>query len=125
MTVLSSTQHPSEVQAIVAEVLGIPFNHVIVQCKRMGGGFGGKETQAAQPAAMAAWVAQLTGRPARIVLDRDTDMAMTASGIRSWPSTKSASPTPAASPRSKRISGPTAVARRIFRRRSSNVRCST
>lgn len=77
MTVLSSTQHPSEVQAIVAEVIGVPFNHVIVQCKRMGGGFGGKETQAAQPAAMAAWVAQLTGRPARIVLDRDTDMAMT------------------------------------------------
>ncbi|MGC4003269.1 MAG: molybdopterin-dependent oxidoreductase [Pirellulales bacterium] len=77
LTILSSTQHPSEVQAVVAEVLGIGFNQVIVQCKRMGGGFGGKETQAAQPAAMAALVAQRTGRPARIVLDHDTDMTIT------------------------------------------------
>jgi xanthine dehydrogenase large subunit len=77
MLVLSSTQHPTEVQSIVAEILGVPFNHVTVQCKRMGGGFGGKETQAAGPAAMAALAAKLTGRPARIVLDRDTDMAFT------------------------------------------------
>jgi xanthine dehydrogenase large subunit len=77
MTIHSSTQHPSEVQAIAAEILGIPFNHVTVTTKRMGGGFGGKETQAAAPAAMAALVAFKTNRPARIVLDRDTDMAIT------------------------------------------------
>ncbi|HVX85809.1 MAG TPA: xanthine dehydrogenase molybdopterin binding subunit [Phycisphaerae bacterium] len=77
MLVLSSTQHPTEVQSIVAEVLGVPFNHVTVQCRRMGGGFGGKETQAAGPAAMAALVAAKLKRPARIVLDRDTDMALT------------------------------------------------
>ncbi len=76
-TIWSSTQHPSEVQAVVAEVLGIPFHRVHVYCRRMGGGFGGKETQAAQPAAMAALVAWHTGRPARLVLGRDDDMAVT------------------------------------------------
>src|SRR5262249_2412947 len=45
--VISSTQHPSEVQAKVAEVLGLPRSAVVVECPRMGGGFGGKETQAA------------------------------------------------------------------------------
>jgi xanthine dehydrogenase large subunit len=77
LRVISSTQHPSEVQAIVAEVLGWPFHRVIVECYRMGGGFGGKETQAAQPAAFAALVAWRTGRPARIVFCRDDDMACT------------------------------------------------
>ncbi len=77
MHVLSSTQHPTEVQSIVAEILGVPFNHVTVTCRRMGGGFGGKETQAAGPAAMAALAASTLNRPARIVLDRDTDMATT------------------------------------------------
>jgi xanthine dehydrogenase large subunit len=77
MHVLSSTQHPTEVQSIIAEILGVPFNHVTVTCRRMGGGFGGKETQAAAPAAMAALVASTLNRPARIVLDRDTDMATT------------------------------------------------
>src|SRR6185436_6875945 len=77
MTVHSSTQHPSEVQMMVAEVLGVPFNHVTCICKRMGGGFGGKETQAAQPAAMAALVAQLTKRPARLMLSKDDDMRFT------------------------------------------------
>jgi xanthine dehydrogenase large subunit len=77
MTINSSTQHPTEVQSTVAEVLGVPFNHVTVICKRMGGGFGGKETQAAQPAAMAALVARLLKRPARFVYFRDDDMAFT------------------------------------------------
>src|SRR6059058_2399215 len=77
MTIHSSTQHPSEVQSLVAEIIGVPFNHVIVVCKRMGGGFGGKETQAAQPAAMAALVAQKTHRPARIVYNKDDDMRFT------------------------------------------------
>ena len=76
-TVLSSTQHPTEVQTMVAEVLGVPFNHVTVQVKRMGGGFGGKETQAAQPACMAALVAMKTGRPARLAYTKDDDMRWT------------------------------------------------
>jgi xanthine dehydrogenase large subunit len=77
MTVHSSTQHPSEVQMMVAEVLGVPFNHVVCICKRMGGGFGGKETQAAQPAMMAALVAAKTGRPARFLYSKDDDMRFT------------------------------------------------
>jgi xanthine dehydrogenase large subunit len=75
--VQSSTQHPTEVQGLVAETLGAPFNAVTVVTKRMGGGFGGKETQAAQPAMLAALVAYHTGRAARIVLGRDDDMAVT------------------------------------------------
>src|SRR6202042_2845548 len=77
MTVHSSTQHPTETQQLVAEVLGVSFNKVIAICKRMGGGFGGKETQAAQPAAMAALVAAITRRPARIVYNKDDDMRFT------------------------------------------------
>jgi len=77
LTITSSTQHPSEVQAVVAEICGLPFNAITVITPRMGGGFGGKETQGAHYAAMAALVARKTGRPARIVLDRDTDMAIT------------------------------------------------
>ncbi len=77
MTVHSSTQHPSEVQAMVAEALNTPFNHVVVVCPRMGGGFGGKETQAAQPAMMAALLAAATGRPVRFVYNKDDDMRFT------------------------------------------------
>ena len=77
ITVHSSTQHPSEVQAMVAEILGIPFNHVVCICKRMGGGFGGKETQAAQPAMMAALLAAKTRRPVRFVYTKDDDMRFT------------------------------------------------
>ncbi|MEA2736638.1 MAG: xanthine dehydrogenase large subunit [Humisphaera sp.] len=77
IVVHSSTQHPSEVQSIVAEVLGVSFNHVTVICKRMGGGFGGKETQAAQPACMAALVAARLRRPARFVISKDDDMRFT------------------------------------------------
>jgi xanthine dehydrogenase large subunit len=77
LTVYSSTQHTSEVQAVVAEVCGLPFHRVSCVCRRMGGGFGGKETQAAHVAAMAAVAARLTKRPARAVLSRDDDMAIT------------------------------------------------
>lgn len=77
MTIHSSTQHTSEVQALVSEVLQVPFNHVTVICKRMGGGFGGKETQAAQPAMMAALLARKTGRPVRFVYSKDDDMRYT------------------------------------------------
>lgn len=72
-----STQHPSEVQHNIANVLGRPANAVTVEVRRMGGGFGGKETQAMQWAALAAIVAVKTGRPAKMRLDRDDDMIMT------------------------------------------------
>jgi xanthine dehydrogenase large subunit len=72
-----SSQHPSEVQHAVARVLGVPSAAVTVEVRRMGGGFGGKETQAALFACLAALVARHTGRPAKCRLDRDDDMVMT------------------------------------------------
>ena len=75
--VSSSTQHPTEIQAIVAEVLGEPRNKVVVQSPRMGGGFGGKETQGNAFAAMVALASVRTGQPVRIQLDRDLDMKLT------------------------------------------------
>ncbi|WP_246209517.1 xanthine dehydrogenase molybdopterin binding subunit [Pikeienuella piscinae] len=77
MHVLSSTQHPSEVQAAVAHNLALPANAVTVEVRRMGGGFGGKETQGALIAVAAALAAKLTGRPAKLRLDRDDDMILT------------------------------------------------
>jgi xanthine dehydrogenase large subunit len=77
MLVHSSTQHPSEVQHIVARVLGIPDHNVTIECRRMGGGFGGKESQASQFAAMAALAAKLTGKPCKLRLDRDDDFVLT------------------------------------------------
>jgi xanthine dehydrogenase large subunit len=77
MQIHSSTQHTSEVQMLVAEVLGVPFNHVVCTCKRMGGAFGGKETQAAPPAMMAALLARATGRPVRFAYNKDDDMRFT------------------------------------------------
>lgn len=73
----SSTQHPAEIQAIVAEVLHVPRNKVVVQAPRMGGGFGGKETQGNAWAAYVALAAVKTGKPVRVQLDRDVDMALT------------------------------------------------
>ncbi|MEY2486545.1 MAG: xanthine dehydrogenase large subunit [Verrucomicrobiota bacterium] len=75
--VSSSTQHPSEVQHIVAHVLALPMHSVVVECPRMGGGFGGKETQAATIAALAALAATKTGRKVRFRLNRDQDMIIT------------------------------------------------
>jgi len=77
MLVHSSTQHPTEVQGVVAHALAVPVNRVVVQCRRMGGGFGGKESQAALIAAAAAILAHKTGRPVKLRLDRDVDMLMT------------------------------------------------
>lgn len=77
MLVYSSTQHPSEVQYTVAKVLALPDNAVTVEIRRVGGGFGGKESQAALLAAIAALVVSKTGRPAKLRLDRDDDMEMT------------------------------------------------
>ncbi|HEX3797598.1 MAG TPA: xanthine dehydrogenase molybdopterin binding subunit [Verrucomicrobiae bacterium] len=74
--VTSSTQHPSEVQNVVAHVLHLPMNQIIVQNPRMGGGFGGKETQANTPAALAALAAFRTRRPARVRFNRDQDMML-------------------------------------------------
>jgi xanthine dehydrogenase large subunit len=75
--VVSSTQHPSEVQHLIAELLCLRSADVTVEVRRMGGGFGGKETQAAAYAAACALVAAKTGRPAKIRADRDDDMVMT------------------------------------------------
>ena len=75
--VYSSTQNPSEVQHIVAQVLGVPSHSVTVELRRMGGAFGGKETQPALFASAAALVAARTGRPAKLRLDRDDDMMLT------------------------------------------------
>ncbi|MCA1442858.1 xanthine dehydrogenase molybdopterin binding subunit [Ensifer sp. IC4062] len=77
MTVWSSTQHPSEVQRMVAHVLGVPSNAVTVHVRRMGGGFGGKETQGNQFAALAAVAARKLRRAVKIRPDRDDDMIAT------------------------------------------------
>ncbi|HUF88005.1 MAG TPA: xanthine dehydrogenase molybdopterin binding subunit [Thermohalobaculum sp.] len=75
--VISSNQHPSECQMIVARILGVPHHAVTVEVRRLGGGFGGKETQGNLMAAAAALVARRTGRPAKCRLDRDDDMVLT------------------------------------------------
>jgi xanthine dehydrogenase large subunit len=73
----SSSQHPSETQRVIAEALGLPLNKVVCVVKRMGGGFGGKESQAAPIAAYAAVVAMKMQRAARLVLTKDQDMQLT------------------------------------------------
>lgn len=77
MLVHTSTQNPSEAQKLVAEVLNIPMNKVTVETRRMGGGFGGKETQANQWACLAALLASKTGRAVKIRLARADDMLAT------------------------------------------------
>jgi xanthine dehydrogenase large subunit len=77
VAVHSSTQHPSETQDVVARVLGVPQNHVTVECLRMGGAFGGKEVQANPYAAIAALGAWKTRRPVRVRLTRELDIALT------------------------------------------------
>ncbi len=77
MNIYSSSQHPSEVQKLVAEVLDIPLNKVLVDTRRMGGAFGGKETQAAPWACIAALLAHKTNKPVKFKLSRTDDMCMT------------------------------------------------
>jgi xanthine dehydrogenase large subunit len=77
ITAYSSTQHPSETQAIIAEVLGIGKNEVVVETRRMGGGFGGKETQGNWVAAWSALLCNATKRPVKIHLFRDDDQIIT------------------------------------------------
>ena len=73
----SSTQYLSQIQTVVARMLGLGMHEVVVESCQMGGAFGGKETQAALPALMAALVARHTGRSARSVFDRPNDMQVT------------------------------------------------
>jgi len=77
MQVYSSTQNPTETQLIVAEVLGLLSKDIIVEVKRLGGGFGGKETQGNHVACWAALLAQKTKRPVKIHLSRDDDQKIT------------------------------------------------
>lgn len=74
MLVHSSTQHPTEVQHLVAAALAVPDAKVTVALRRLGGGFGGKETQAALYAVVAALLARATGRPVKLRADRDDDI---------------------------------------------------
>jgi xanthine dehydrogenase/oxidase len=76
MDIVSSTQNPTKTQRFVASVLGVPEHGIVSRCKRMGGGFGGKETRSAFIACAAAVAAHHTGRPTRISLDRNEDMAI-------------------------------------------------
>ena len=73
----SSTQNPTELQIMVARVLNIPFNKVIVDTRRIGGGFGGKETNATQWGCLAGLAASLTGKMVKLRLPRAVDMAIT------------------------------------------------
>lgn len=75
--ILSSTQHPSEIQHLVAEMLELDEAQITCECRRMGGAFGGKESQAAQWACIAALGAVLTGKTCKIRLDRDEDIRAT------------------------------------------------
>jgi xanthine dehydrogenase large subunit len=75
--VYSSTQHPGEVQHWVSHALGIDNHAVRVECRRMGGGFGGKETQAGHMAVWAAVAANKLKRPVKLRLDRDDDFMIT------------------------------------------------
>jgi xanthine dehydrogenase large subunit len=77
MHVLSSTQHPTEIQHGVAHLLGVPFSAVTAEVRRMGGGFGGKESQATLIAGIAAVLALKTKRPVKLRLPRDDDMRAT------------------------------------------------
>ncbi len=77
MLVHSSTQHPTEIQHKVAEAIGVPMHGVRVETRRMGGGFGGKESQGNALAVACAVAARLTGRPCKMRYDRDDDMIIT------------------------------------------------
>ncbi|MGA1207834.1 MAG: xanthine dehydrogenase molybdopterin binding subunit [Litorivicinaceae bacterium] len=75
--VVSSTQHPTEVQDLIAHMLALPAATITVEVRRMGGAFGGKESQAAHIALWASLGAQITGAAVKVRLDRDDDMRIT------------------------------------------------
>ncbi|MDA9123122.1 xanthine dehydrogenase molybdopterin binding subunit [Paracoccaceae bacterium] len=77
ITIHCSTQHPSEIQHKVADTLKKPMNAIRVQVRRMGGGFGGKESQANALAVACALMAEKTGKPCKMRYDRDDDMIIT------------------------------------------------
>ncbi|WP_343595104.1 xanthine dehydrogenase molybdopterin binding subunit [Acinetobacter sp.] len=77
LKVYCSTQHPTEMQLLICHALGMNMHQVNVESRRMGGGFGGKESQSAQWACIASLAAQKTGRPCKLRLDRDDDMSST------------------------------------------------
>ena len=77
MEIHASTQNPTKTQAEVAEVLGLPMGKVAVRCKRMGGGFGGKEERSIFITVCAALAAQTTGRTVSLLIERDVDMCIT------------------------------------------------
>jgi xanthine dehydrogenase large subunit len=77
MFVHCSTQHPTEMQHAVAHALGLSAHHVQVECRRMGGGFGGKESQSAVFACVASLGAWLTQKPVKLRVDRDDDFMIT------------------------------------------------
>ena len=77
MHVISSTQHPTEIQHKVAEAIGVPMHSVRVETRRMGGGFGGKESQGNALAVACAIAARRTGQPCKMRYDRDDDMIIT------------------------------------------------
>ena len=77
LTIYSSTQAPTKTQDFCAKVTNTPAAKVVVRMKRMGGGFGGKETRSVFVSVAAAVAAKLTNRPVRLTLNRDTDMSIT------------------------------------------------
>eukprot|EP00054_Salpingoeca_dolichothecata_P024381 m.165933 g.165933 ORF g.165933 m.165933 type:complete len:1340 (-) comp24994_c0_seq1:150-4169(-) len=77
MEIFASTQNPTEAQHVVASVLGVPSNRVVCRVKRLGGGFGGKETRSHPLSAAVAVAAACSGKPVRCMLDRDEDIAFT------------------------------------------------
>ena len=77
MVIQSSTQHPTEIQHKVAHAIGVPMHGVRVEIRRMGGGFGGKESQGNALAVACAVAARHTGAPCKMRYDRDDDMMIT------------------------------------------------
>jgi xanthine dehydrogenase large subunit len=77
MLVQCSTQHPSEMQHVVAHALGVHSHNIVVECRRMGGGFGGKESQSALWCAASSIAASILKRPVKLRADRDDDMLVT------------------------------------------------
>uniref|UniRef100_A0A2I3H9A7 Xanthine dehydrogenase n=1 Tax=Nomascus leucogenys TaxID=61853 RepID=A0A2I3H9A7_NOMLE len=77
MELFVSTQNTMKTQSFVAKMLGVPANRIVVRVKRMGGGFGGKETRSTVVSTAVALAAYKTGRPVRCMLDRDEDMLIT------------------------------------------------
>lgn len=76
MHVYASTQNPTETQMLVSHALGVPMHKVVCKVKRMGGGFGGKETRSVPVSMVCALAAAKTQKPVRVMLDRDEDMLM-------------------------------------------------